>query len=259
MLKVREINRTYFNKNAPGRVLCEYCFRKLPNFDHYRYSHVRTCAAKSMFKFWKPNLKDLEIELYGEYKYQKQGGSPKIVYGHLEVSNVDTDGDDNNMSDRGTGTMHQVTFTSPTTATTPTFTSPTTPSTPKTSGSNYPQYNEQDNLIDLSLDDDFEDIEEIEEIESDANLNDNDGIQHRTHMEIETAIIQNIADNTTQGRKRMAAIMKKKGKRDMDSDSEEIEEEADLDYKVNKFRENIVDFSGVPGLNATVRKFIEMS
>ena len=82
---------------------------------------------------------------------------------------------------------------------------------------------------------------------------------------MEQAIFENVQDNTDQGRKRMALKAKKKSKRAMDSDSDELEAneerrstERRLDEKLQKFKE-IVDFTVVPGMDQAVKQFIIMS
>ena len=122
MFKIRQKNKIYFNRNTSDSVQCEYCFSWQQDFNTYRFNHVRICSAKSVFTPWIQDLKDIEIELYGEYK-NDPNMQKTTAYGLCDYSNIDTDGDDG-MSDK-TG-QQQVIFTRPTTPT-PAEPSTTTP------------------------------------------------------------------------------------------------------------------------------------
>ena len=92
----------------------------------------------------------------------------------------------------------------------------------------------------------------------DISVNTPDITSHQEHLMVETAMYQNINDNTPEGRKRMVSKAKKKSKRQMDDTDSDDERQQILDAKVAKFKE-IVDFTAVPGMPETVRQFILMS
>ena len=230
MYKIRQKNKVYFNRNSYDMIQCEYCFSWQQDFNTYRFNHIRTCSAKSVYTQWIPSLKDIEIELYGEYRNQPNM-EKTTAYGICDYSNVDTDGDDG-MSDK-TGQQQQqqqVTFTRPTT------TEPSTSTTTCTPGAN------------------------------DFNYDNEDEHQHHDQLMIERAIYQNITDNTPEGKTRMVQKARNKDKRQMDDNDTDSDANMqskkqmndDMNDKLEKFKQ-IVDYTLVPGLDETVTKFITIS
>ena len=210
MNKIRQKNAHYFNRNHSGSVQCEYCFQFQSNFTQYRYLHVKTCPAKREYQRWM-TIKDIEVQLYGDYQRVPYGLLPDInVGGATNLQATDSDGDDG-MSDKGRNDPNIV---------------------PKSTS-------QQGQIIDLSI-------------------NTPDITSHQEHLMVETAMYQNIIDNTPEGRKRIVAKAKKKSKRQMDDTDSDDDEQKILDAKVAKFKE-IVDFTAVPGMAETVKQFILMS
>ena len=243
MQQIREQNRVYFNKNHSGSVQCEYCFELLESFDEYRYGHVKKCSAKRVFKKWIKIL-DLEVELYGDYQPEPFGTSQRaVVYGHCAgTSDIDSDGDDG-MNEQG---LKQVLI--------------QTGKKPGTGG-DFKHNDEETLFLDLSADE----LDPLDPLES--------NVLHEEHVMMEKAMYQNMRDNTEEGRKRMAAKAKRRSKRAMDSDTDEDDEKDNdndddndndreqkrLDAKVLQFKNSIVDFSAVPGMDLAVKQFIIMS
>ena len=239
MRRIREVNKTYFNRNTTSNVQCEYCFRWLPDFNNYRFNHVRTCAAKNLFTPWLSTLTDIEVELYGCYKTKPIAAQSPPAYGFVDASNVDTDGDDgmNEMSQPKRVLFPQQTSASSHSIRSIADTSQTTAD------------------LDLDLD---------EELYDNDDNDDHDDHKHQEHLMMEQAIIQNIQDNTSEGRERMVSRAKqrakraKKAKRAIAASDSDHDMNTSLDDKVQKFKE-IIDFTVVTGLEDTVRNFIMMS
>ena len=237
MKKIRNKNRVYFNKNHVGSVQCEYCFEILESFHEYRYRHVRKCSGKRVYQQWK-TIKDLEVELYGDYQAEPFPPSQRtVVYGHCDTSAMDSDGDDG----MNENVVKRVAF--------QTGTKPVVPSEFKC--------NDEEAFVDLSI----EELDTIDPLES--------NVLHEEHLMMEKAVYQNMRDNTEEGRKRMAARAKRRSKRAMDSDTEDDaddnvndndddREQKRIDAKVLQFKKNIVDFSDVPGMELAVKQFIIM-
>lgn len=164
-------------------------------------------------------IMDLEIELNGVYQHEPYGLFEVPVVHGHSGSGVDTDGDDG-MSDEAVVESGVRTKTGE-------------------------LKNDDQDVIDLSVD----------PMES--------HVSHQEHMMMEEVIYQNLRDNTEEGRKRMAAKAKRRSKRGMDSDTDDDDDDEDpeqkrLNAKVMQFKK-IVDFTGVPGMDLTVKQFIVMS
>ena len=93
----------------------------------------------------------------------------------------------------------------------------------------------------------------------DLSINTPDITSHQEHVMVETAMYQNIIDNSPEGKRRMVSkAKKKKSQRQMDDADSDDDEQKILDAKVAKFKE-IVDFTAVPGMAETIKQFILMS